>query len=102
MKLKKGDKVRVLAGKDRGKEGIIEEIFPKERKARVSGVNLYKKHLKSRGQGKPGGIIDIIVPLHLSSLCLICPKCGKAAKVGWQIGSDKSKNRICSKCKEII
>lgn len=102
MKLKKGDKVKVLCGKDRGKEGVIEEIFLKTAKARVTGINLYKKHLKNRGQGKPGGIIDIVVPLPISSLGLICPKCGQAARVGWKVNTDQTKNRVCRKCKEVL
>ncbi|MBM3209063.1 50S ribosomal protein L24 [Candidatus Shapirobacteria bacterium] len=102
MKLKKGDKVRVFLGKDRGKEGAIDKIFSKTKLARVSGINLYKKHQKSQGQGKPGGIIDITVPLPVSSLRLICPRCGQPARVGWKVNPDRSKNRICHKCQEAI
>ncbi len=101
MKLKRGDKVKVVAGKDKGREGTIEKIFPKKMKVLVSGVNVYKKHSRARGQGQTGGIIDIVFPLPSSAVALICPKCGSQTRVGFQITKGE-KLRICKKCKEVI
>ncbi|MFZ5365681.1 MAG: 50S ribosomal protein L24 [Patescibacteria group bacterium] len=109
-KLKKGDKVKIIAGKDKGREGMVEKVFPKKEKVLVSGCNIYKKH--SRRQGKEGrssgGIIDIVSPLPYSSVAFICPKCGEPTRIGFKIiggvGGDGalSKLRICRKCKEVI
>lgn len=101
MKLKKGDEVLVTKGKDAGKKGKIEKVFPKVEKILVTGVNLYKRHLKPRGQKKPGGIIDITKPLPVANLALVCPRCGQRTRVGYKI-ADKQKKRICRKCKEEI
>lgn len=101
MKLKKGDEIIVTAGKDRGKKGKIEKVFPRQNKVLVAGINIYKRHLKPRGQGKPGGIIDITKPLPLGNVALICPKCGQKTRVGYEIRT-KVKVRICKKCKETI
>jgi len=101
MKLKKGDEITVIKGKDLGKKGKIEKVFPKVKKVLVSGVNLYKRHLKPRGQGKPGGIIDITKPLPVASVILVCPRCGQRARIGYKL-TDQGKRRICRKCKEEI
>lgn len=102
IKLKKGDKVKVMVGKDKGREGQVEEIFPKTRRVKISGVNLYKKHARARDkEGKGGGIIDIVRPLPVANVVFLCPKCGKAAKLGFKILKD-GKMRICRKCQEVI
>lgn len=101
LKMKKGDKVKVTIGKDKGRQGTIEKIFPKKGKILVSGINIYKKHARAQKGGKTGGIIDIVVPIPSSSVVLICPKCGKPAKVGFKILKD-GKVRICKKCQEAI
>lgn len=101
MKPKKGDKVKITTGKDKGRQGTIEKIFPKKGKILVSGINIYKKHARAQKGGKSGGIIDIVVPIPFSSIVLICPKCGKPAKVGFKILKD-GKVRICKKCQEVI
>lgn len=92
MKLKKGDKVRVMVGKDRGKEGAVEKVWPKLGKIAVAGVNIYKRHSKSGSAGQKGGIRDFIRPLDAAKVALICPKCHKITRV--------SKKRICRKCQE--
>ena len=97
MKFKKGDEVIITRGKDSGKKGKIEKIFPKIGKVLVTGVNIYKRHLKSRGQGKPGGIIDIVKPLSLASVAFICSRCGQKTRIGYH-GTGKEKRRICRKC----
>ncbi len=97
MKLQKGDKVRVLSGKDKGKEGTIEKVFATSMKAIVPGVNVYKRHTKARGEGMPGGIKDFTRALPLATLMLVCKHCGKPTRVGFEV-SNKEKVRICKKC----
>ena len=95
--------MQVTTGKDRGKRGKIETVFPKKKAVLVAGVNIYKRHLKPRGEGKPGGIVDITKPLSVAKIALICPKCGEPTRVGYQEkGESQSKMRICRKCKGVI
>lgn len=97
MKIRKGDKVKVTAGKDRGKEGTVEKVLNSQSKIIVAGANLYKKHLKRQSAEKKGQIIDIAKPLPLGSIALICPKCSQATRVGFKFEGEK-KTRICRKC----
>ena len=100
MKIKKGDKVKVLLGKDKGKEGKVEFVLGKDRKVFVSGSNLYKRHVKKVGEME-GGIIDLPKPMDISNVGLICPNCNKITKVGYKI-EGAIKVRVCKKCgKEI-
>ena len=101
MKIKKGDKVKIILGKDRGREGQVEKVFPKSGKVLVAGLNLYKKHVRPKKEGEKGGVVEISRPLAVSKVALICPKCGQPTRVGYQL-SGKEKIRICRKCKEII
>jgi len=101
MKIKKGDKVKMLSGKDKGQTGTVERVFIKKGKVLVAGLNLYKKHQKPRGEGKPGGIVSLARPVLVCRVALLCPTCGKVTRVGYQI-SGKEKFRICKKCKEKI
>lgn len=101
MKIKKQDKVKITAGKDKGREGVVENVFGKKGKVLVQGVNLYKKHVKPRGSGRPGGIVEMARPLPMGNIALICPVCAKITRVGFKRQNDK-KIRICRKCgKEI-
>lgn len=100
MKIRKGDKVKVLLGKDRGKEGKVEYVLSKKEKVFVSGVNLYKRHVKKSGSSA-GGIIDIPKSLNISNVVLICPNCNKTTRVGYRV-LGKEKVRICKKCKKEI
>jgi large subunit ribosomal protein L24 len=100
LKLKVGDSVKITAGKDKGREGKIEKIFPKQAKALVPGVNMYKKHVKGQ-QGQKGGIYDIPRALGFGKIALICPKCKKVTRVGFKI-VEKSKTRVCKKCNKEI
>lgn len=101
MKLKKGDSIKVIRGKDKGKTGKIEKVFPKEKKVLVLGVNEYKKHLKARSQGSASEIKTITKPLSEASVAFVCPKCGKNSRIGFVIKENK-KIRICRKCKKEI
>lgn len=99
MKIKKGDLVLVISGKDKGKKGKVLRALPKERKVLVEEVNLRKKHRKPRKMGERGQIIQLPGPIDISNLKLICSKCGKATRLGYKIVEQK-KCRICKKCGE--
>lgn len=105
MKIKTGDKVKVLAGKDGGKTGKVLQVFVKEEKVVVEGLNLSIKHQRPKKQGEKGQRIQFPAPLNVSNLALICPKCGQATRVGYDVKQEegkKVKSRICKKCKEVI
>ena len=97
VNIKKGDTVQVISGKSKGKQGKVLEVAPSESKAIVEGVNIVSKHLKPRGQQQQGGIIKTEGPLYVSKLMVVCPKCGKATRVGKAVVGDK-KVRVCKKC----
>lgn len=101
MRLKNGDQIIVRAGKDKGRKGRIEKVFPRKGLVLVPGINVYKRHLKPQGEKKPGGIVDLALPLPVSRVSLLCPKCNQATRVGWLITKDK-KERICKKCQALI
>lgn len=102
MKLKKGDKIIVIAGKDKGRKGKIEKVLPKSAKVLIPGINVYKKHVKPRGEGQPGGIVDIVKPLSVSNIALLCPKCKQPTRIGYKIDKSGGKHRICRKCQAVI
>ena len=97
MRIKKGDNVQVLSGNDKGKTGEVLEVIPKANKVVVKGVNIRKKHVKARRQGEESGIISVECSIPVSKVNVVCPKCGKATRVGYSIEKDK-KVRICKKC----
>lgn len=101
MKIKKGDKIRVITGKDKGREGLIERVYRKSKKVLVQGINLFKRHLKKSEQAPQGGIVDVPRPILISKVMLICPKCGKTTRVGFKLEKNK-KFRICKKCQSKI
>lgn len=102
MKFKKGDLVKVMAGKDRGKTGKVSQIFPVEKKVVVEGVNKRIKHVRARREREKGQRIEFWAPMDISNVQLVCSKCNKLTRVGFKILADKKKERICRKCKEII
>ena len=97
MKLKKGDNVLVLSGNDKGKTGEVLEIIPKTQKVIVKGINIRKKHVKPRKAGEEGGIIPSEYPIHSSKVNVVCPKCGKATRIGYVVENGE-KVRVCKKC----
>ena len=99
MKIKKGDTVLIISGKDKGKKGKILQVFLKENRILVAQVNLRKKHQKPKKSGEKGQIIQMPGPISVSNVKLICSKCGKAVKVGYKIEGEK-KYRFCKKCGE--
>jgi len=102
MKLKKGDQIKIVSGKDSGKTGKIEKVLPRRGMILVPGLNVVKKHLKARGEGKPGGIVEVVKPLLACKVALICPKCNQRTRIGFKLGKGKEKHRICRKCQQII
>jgi len=106
-KIKVNDKVRLLAGKDQGKEGKVIQILPEEQMIVVEGLNLRYKHARPKKQGEKGQRIQFNAPVDSSNVALICPACGKATRVGFQVnestnGKKAAKQRICRKCKSVI
>ena len=97
MKIQKGDKVQVLAGKDKGKTGEVMFAYPAKNTVIVEGVNLMKKHQRPLGEGNPGGIIDIDMPMHVSNVAVLSPKDGKPTRIGYKILEDGTKVRICKR-----
>ena len=97
MKIKKDDKVIVLSGKDKGKQGKILSADPKAMKVVVEGVNVATKHQKPMKQGQEGGIIKVETPIYASKVQLVCPKCDKGTRVGYKLVDDK-KVRVCKHC----
>lgn len=97
MKIRKGDQVLIISGKNRGSKGKILKTFPKIKKVLVEGMNLRKKHLRPKRAGEKGQIVELPAPIHVSNLKLICSKCGKASRVGYKI-TENRKYRICKKC----
>lgn len=99
-KFKTGDTIKVILGKDKGREGKIEKIYPREDSALIPGINVYKKHVKG-ARGQKGGIYDVPRPLGFAKIALVCPKCKKVTRVGFRV-LPKEKVRICRKCRKEI
>lgn len=101
-KVRKNDTVQVLAGRERGKQGKISRVLPKEQRVVIDGVNIRKRHTKPRRQGEQGGIIEFPAPLHISNVAVVCAKCGRATRVGFRELADGTKVRYCKRCDEVI
>ena len=97
MNIKRDDKVIVLSGKDKGKQGKVMIADPKAMKVVVEGINVATKHQKAQKQGQEGGIIKVETPIYACKVQLVCPKCGKATRVAHKVTGDK-KVRVCKKC----
>lgn len=87
----------VMIGKDKGRTGKIEKIFPKLGQVQVAGINMRKKHQKRKDEKNPGGIIDMTLPLDVSKVSLVCPVCSKPTRVGYLVAKNE-KVRVCRKC----
>ncbi|MFD1067351.1 50S ribosomal protein L24 [Oceanobacillus locisalsi] len=101
MHVKKGDKVKVLSGKDRGKEGTVLEAFPKKERVLIEGVNMIQKHAKPSQDNPQGGILNIEAPIHVSNVLPVDPKSGEPTRVGYEIKEGK-KIRIAKKSGEAL
>ncbi|OIO14318.1 50S ribosomal protein L24 [Candidatus Gottesmanbacteria bacterium CG11_big_fil_rev_8_21_14_0_20_37_11] len=98
MKLKKGDEVIISIGKDRGKKGKIEKIYPEKNSVLLPNLNVFKRHVKKRDEKNQGGIISFSKPLDVSKVMFVCPKCSKQTRLGYTVKKNE-KIRICKKCK---
>jgi large subunit ribosomal protein L24 len=97
MKIKKGDTVLIISGKDRGRKGKVLRVFPEKESLLIEGINLRKKHLKPKKEGEKGQTVEILAKIYFSKVKLICQRCGKGSRVGYKIREGK-KYRICKKC----
>jgi large subunit ribosomal protein L24 len=100
-KIKKGDRVVITTGRDKGKKGDVLKVFPKENRALVNGVNMVKRHQRQT-QKLQGGIVSKEAPVHLSNLAHVDPKSGAATKVGWKMLGDGRRVRFAKKSGEVI
>ncbi|MCA3365052.1 MAG: 50S ribosomal protein L24 [Roseomonas sp.] len=102
QKIRKGDRVQVLTGRDKGRQGEVIRVMPSEDRALVQGVNLVKRHQKATGIGNPGGITEKESPIHLSNLALLDPKFGKPTRVGFKMLEDGKKVRVARASGEVL
>ena len=100
--VRSGDTVVVLSGKDKGKQGKVLQVSPKEGKVIVEGLNVVTKHVKPRRQGEQGGIVEAEAAMYASKVQLVCPKCSKPTSIAHKILDDGSKVRVCKSCEEEI
>lgn len=100
-KIKKGDLVEVISGKDKGKRGKVLRVIPKEMKVIVEGVNIVKRHQRPNPRMREGGIVEREAPIYASKVMLVCPNCSQRTRVGFKVVEGK-KVRYCKKCGEII
>ncbi len=101
MKIKKGDKVQILTGKDKGKDGVILKVFPETNKILVEGVNIVKKHQKATQTQAPG-IIEKTLPIHVSNVSLLDPKDNKPTRIGYKVLNDGKKVRFAKRSGEVV
>jgi large subunit ribosomal protein L24 len=105
QRIKKGDTVEVIAGKDLGQQGQVMRVIPKDERVVIEGVNIVKKHQKARQAGRQQtqpGIIEFEAPLHLSNVMLVCTQCKQRTRVGFRINDEGRKVRVCKRCKQDI
>ena len=100
-RIKKGDSVKILAGKDNGKSGVVEAVLRIQGKAVVKGMNIAKKHVKPSRKYPTGGIIDLNRGINISNLSLICPNCGKTTRIAYTLEKE-AKIRTCKKCHKSV
>jgi large subunit ribosomal protein L24 len=101
-RIRKGDRVIVITGSDKGKQGEVLAVMPKDNRAVVAGVNIAKKHTKPAGMGKPGGIVEKEATIHLSNIALIDPKTDKPTRVGFRVLENGSKVRVARGSGQVI
>jgi len=98
MRIHKGDTVVVLSGKDKGKKAEVVRAIPADQRVILEGVNVAKRHQKPTRATQQGGIIDKFMPVHVSTVALVCKSCDQPTRAGYRIESDGEKVRICKKC----
>ncbi|HLS88358.1 MAG TPA: 50S ribosomal protein L24 [Sphingobacteriaceae bacterium] len=102
LKIRTGDTVLVLTGKDRGKQGKVQKVLPRENRVIVEGVNIVKKHQRPTREMMQGGIVEQPAPLHISNVMLVCRRCNKPTRVAKKKMQDGSYRRACKRCGETI
>jgi large subunit ribosomal protein L24 len=102
IQIKKDDKVKIIAGKDKGKVGKVLRVIRKKNRILVENINVVKRHTKPNAQNRQGGILESEAPIHWSNVMLMCSKCIEPVRVKTKILDDGKKVRICRKCSEII
>jgi large subunit ribosomal protein L24 len=102
MKIRKGDTVLVIAGKDRGKKGKVRFAYPKDERLLVEGINIRKRHTRARGQARQAGIIELETPINVSNVMMICSKCNHPTRIGFRFLGDGRKVRFCRSCGEVF
>ena len=98
MNIKKGDTVRVLSGKDKGKEGQVVRSLPSKQRVVVEKVNMVKKAMRPTQQNPQGGIMSVEAPIHVSNVMVICPECKQPTRVSHRVNETGKKVRVCKKC----
>lgn len=101
MKIRKGDKVKIISGKDKGRDGKVERTYSKSHKILIPGINLYRKHIKKSEQTPQGGVVEIPRPMDVAKVMLICPRCSKPTRIGFKT-EGKNKLRVCKKCQSRV
>lgn len=102
MKIRKGDTVVIIAGKDKGKRGKVRLALPKKDRVVVEGLNMIKRHSRARRAARQAGIIELEAPIHVPNVMLLCNKCGKPTRIEFRFLDDGSKVRVCRRCGEVI
>ncbi len=102
MKIRKGDTVKVIAGKDQTKQGRVERVLPKSNRVLVEGINVITRHVKASPGLRQGGRITQEAPIHISNVMLVCSRCSQPVRVGFRRLDDGAKVRVCQLCKETI
>ena len=102
IKIKRGDTVEVIKGKDKGKKGRVIAVFPKAQRIILEGVNFAKKHKRKTQADQQGGIVSIEMPLSISNCLYFCKHCNKAVRLGFSVLKDGTKARVCKSCKEVV
>jgi len=101
VKIKNGDTVLIISGKDKGKKAKVIKVLLEKNRIVVEGANLRKKHTRPKKQGEKGQIVEIAAPFNVSNVKLICPRCKKATRIGYKV-TEGGKFRICKKCNQEI
>jgi len=101
MKIRKGDTVMVISGKDKGKKGKVRRVHSDKECLSVDGINMMKRHARARAGARQAGIIELEAPLHISKVMLLCDKCNRPSRVGFRL-LEGNKVRVCSSCHEVI
>ncbi|MCX6004311.1 MAG: 50S ribosomal protein L24 [Chloroflexi bacterium] len=102
MKIQKNDTVIIIAGKDKGKKGKVRKALPVKERIIIEGLNLIKRHSKTKGKARQAGIIELEGPVHVSNVMVICNKCNKPARIGYRELEDGKRARYCHNCSEIM